>query len=351
MSVAPVRIGFIGAGGIARQRHLPGLKAIDGIELVAVANRSRASAERIARDWGFLGPRLRVCDDWRAVIEQPDVDAVFIGTPPYLHCEATLAALEAGKHVFCQARLARDYREALAMYERARRSDRVTMVCPPPHALAGDFVVQRLLREGLVGQLYHVAVRGLGQDYADAEAPLHWRQDAFLSGYNTLALGMWFEVLHRWVGHFASITAQAAYHVPRRRRPGSVQPVEVRIADSLGIVGTLKNGAIAVLDVSGSTRFAGSPRIELFGSAGTLVYEVSGDRILAARTGDAGLEPVPISAEEQRHWTAEADFIRAIREGTPVSPDFEEGLRYMEATEAVYRAARSGQTISLPLEL
>jgi predicted dehydrogenase len=345
MQSQPIRIGFVGAGGIARQRHLPGLRAIDGVELVTVANRTRASSERVAAEWSFL----RACDDWRELVRSEDIDAVFISTPPYLHCEATLAALDAGKHVFCQARMARDYAEAQLMHERARRSDRVTMLCPPPHALAGDYVVKRLLSEGRLGHLYHVSVRGLGADFVDSDAPLHWRQDAFLSGYNTLALGMWIEILHRWVGHFASISAQAAYHVPRRSAPGSVHPVEVRIADSLGIIGTLKSGAIAVLDVSGSTQFAGSPRIELFGSDGTLVYEVRGDRILYARTGEAELRPVQITPEEQRHWTAEADFIAAIREGTPVTPDFEEGLRYMEVTEAVYRAARTGRTVALPL--
>jgi len=347
MQSTPLRIGFVGAGGIAVQRHLPGLRAVDGVQLVSVANRSRASSERIAAEWGFRN----VFDDWRDLVRSDDVDAVFIATPPYLHCEATLAALDAGKHVFCQARMARDYAEARRMYERARRSDRVTMICPPPHAMAGDYVVKRLLSEGLVGQLYHVTVRGMGTDYADPNAPLHWRQDEFLSGYNTLALGMWIEVLHRWVGHFASITAQTAYHVPRRSRAGAVQPIEVRIADSIGIVGTLRNGAIALLDVSGSTHFAGSPRIELFGSEGTLVYEVRGDRILAARRDEPELRQVPIPPDEQRHWTAEADFIQAIREGTPVTPDFEEGLRYMEVTEAIYRAARSGQTVVLPLAL
>jgi predicted dehydrogenase len=341
----PIRIGFVGAGSIASQRHLPGLRAIDEVELVAVANRTRASSEHVASEWGFQN----VYDDWRDVVRSPDVDAVFIGAPPYLHCEATVAALDAGKHVFCQARMARDYAEARTMYERAQRSDRVTMVCPPPHALAGDYVVKRLLAEGLLGRLYHVSVRGLGTDYADPDAPLHWRQDAFLSGLNTLALGMWIEVLHRWVGYFASVSAQTAYHVPRRSRPGAVHPVDVRIADSLGIVGTMKNGAIAVLDVSGSTRFAGSPRIELFGSDGTLVYEVRGDRILAARRDEPELRQVPITLAEQRHWTAEADFISAIRDGTPVTPDFEEGLRYMEVTEAIYRAARAGQTVTLPL--
>jgi predicted dehydrogenase len=339
-------VGFVGAGLIARQRHLPGLKAIEGVELVAVANRTHASSSKVASEWGFG----EVCDDWHDLVRHPAIDAVFISTPPYLHAEATVAALDAGKHVFCQARMARDFAEARVMHDRARRSDRVTMLCPPPHAMAGDFVVKRLLNEGTLGRLLHVSVRGLGPDYVDQMAPLHWRQDAALSGYNTLALGMWIEVLHRWVGHFASISAHTAYHVPRRVKPGSVSPVEVRVADSLGIVGTFKNGALAVLDVSGSTQFSGPPRIELFGSDGTLVYVIGADQILLGKRGDAELHQVEITADEKRHWTAEADFIAAIREGTPVSPDFEEGLRYMEVTEAIYRSARTGQRVNLPLD-
>jgi predicted dehydrogenase len=346
MSVDHVRIGFIGAGGIARQRHLPGLRAIDGVELVAVANRTRASGERVAAEWGFR----HVHDDWQEIIARPDIDAVFIATPPYLHFEATLAALDAGKHVFCQARMARTYAEARRMYERARRSDRVSMLCPPPHAMRGDYVVKQVLDSGELGTILHVSVRGLQADYVDPDAPLHWRQDAFISGVNTLALGILLEVLHRWVGSFESISAQVAYHVPRRKRPGSVQLVDVGIADSLGIVGRLKSGALAVLDFSGSTRLPGEQRLELFGSRGTLVYIVGADRILVGTDGDLELRPREIAPENERRWTAEADFISAIRHGTPVSPDFEEGLRYMEVTEAVYRSARSGQLVRLPLE-
>jgi predicted dehydrogenase len=341
---SPLRIGFIGAGGIARQRHLPSLKKLDDVELVCVANRSRASAEHIAADWGFL----QVCDDWREVAAHPDVDAVFITAPPYLHCEATLAALDAGKHVFCQARMARTFAEARTMYERARRSDRVTMLCPPPHAMPGDYVVRDMLASGYLGRLYHVAVTGLQDSYVDARAPLHWRQDAFISGYNTLLLGMLVEVLHRWLGYFESITAQVAYHIPTRTRPGSPEPVDVRIADSLGIVGTLKSGALVVFNMSGVARFGGT-RFDLYGSEGTLSYLVDSDQILAARAGDDQPRPVEIPAEKRRDWTAEADFVRAIREGTPVSPDFEAGLRYMEVTEAVYRSAREHRTIPLPL--
>src|SRR5581483_9058834 len=102
-----------------KQRHLPGLKKVPGVELVAVANRRRETAEQVAKEWGFK----QVEDDWRKILDNPDVDAVFIAAPPLLHKEATLAALQAGKHVFCQARMARNYAEAKEMYEASLRTD------------------------------------------------------------------------------------------------------------------------------------------------------------------------------------------------------------------------------------
>lgn len=345
MASQRVGIGFIGAGGIARQRHLPGLKQIPGVELVAVANQHRDSSEKVAAEYGFS----HVGRDLYEVIARPDVDAIFIATPPYLHKEATLAGLAAGKHVFCQARMARNYAEARLMYEAARRSDRVTMLCPPPHALRGDLLVKKLLKEGYLGQLREVHVHGMAGAFADSSTPIHWRQDEFISGYNTLNLGMLVEVLHRWVGYFDQVTAQLAVHTARRPKVGSVQEVPVDVADSLGIVATLRSGALAVFHFSGAVHFGGENRIELYGSEGTLVYPISSHRILGARAGESELRPIEIPADLAREWRAEADFVDAIRDGTPVSPDFEEGLRYIEFTEAVYRSARSGKAVRLPL--
>ena len=346
MSEQRIGIGFIGAGGIARERHLPGLKKIPGVDLVAVANLHRASAEKVAAEYGFA----HVYDDWRDVIARSDVDAIFIAAPPYLHRDATLAGLAAGKHVFCQARMARNYAEAREMYEAARRTDRVTMLCPPPHAMRGDYLVKKLLRDGYLGQLREIHVHSLASSFADPSTPLHWRQDAFISGYNTLNLGMLVEVLHRWVGYFRDVTALEAYHTPRRPKRGSVQDVAVDVADSLGIVASTRAGALAVFHFSGAVHFGGENRIELYGSDGTLVYHVSTHHILGARVGDPGLQPIEIPSELAREWRAEADFIDAIRTGSPVSPDFEEGLRYVEFTEAVYRSARTGTKVLLPLE-
>ncbi len=97
-----IRIGLVGAGGNTRLRHIPGLQKIAGVEIASVANRSRASSERVAQEFGI--PRIH--DRWTDLVNDPDIDAVMIGTWPYLHCPITLAALDAGKHVLTEARIA-----------------------------------------------------------------------------------------------------------------------------------------------------------------------------------------------------------------------------------------------------
>ena len=81
MTDKPIRVGFVGAGANTRKHHIPKLKAQPGVELVAVANRSKESGERVAKEFGIA----RVHGDWREVVEAKDVDAVCIGTWPYMH--------------------------------------------------------------------------------------------------------------------------------------------------------------------------------------------------------------------------------------------------------------------------
>ena len=218
-----LRIGFIGAGGIVRQRHVPGLRAVPGVELVGVANRSRASSERAARELGIE----RVYDDWQELVRADAVDIVWIGTHPATHREMSVAALAAGKHVFCQGRMALDFRDARAMWEAAERSDRTTMVCPPPHYVRGDRVIRDLLAEGFVGRPYDVVVQSYSATYADPATPIHWRQQRAVSGYNTLDVGMMVEVTQRWLGYARRVTALEKTHIPTRPVPEDGQaPVE-----------------------------------------------------------------------------------------------------------------------------
>ena len=344
----PLTLGIVGAGGIVRSRHLPGLKAIRNVSVRAVCNRSRESGEAVAREWDIP----EVMTDWRSLVERDDLDAVLIGTWPYTHAEMSTAALEAGKHVFCQARMARTAAEARDMLHAAEaHPDLVAMLCPPPAGMKGDRLVRKLLSEGYLGEPREVHASGLSAGNADPEAPLHWRQEWELQGYNTLTLGMWIEVIHRWMGPHRKVAAVLKTHTPARRDPRTGEMKPVRIAESVSIAAELENGAVGSYRFSGVTRHAPHNVIHLFGSEGTLLYDLETDEILGARAGDAGLQPLPISPELVREWTVEADFVRAIREGAPVEPSFGDGLLYMEFTEAVYRSAEQGQTVALPLAL
>ena len=90
-----IRIGVIGAGANSRLRHIPGFQSIPGVTISAVANRSIASAKKVADEFNIDG----LFDDWTKLIENPDIDAICIGTWPYMHSAITIEALEAGKHV------------------------------------------------------------------------------------------------------------------------------------------------------------------------------------------------------------------------------------------------------------
>lgn len=346
-----VRIGIVGAGGIVRQRHAPGLKAIPGVELAAVCNRTRESSERAAREFGMP----RVFEDWRELVQSDQVDAVLIGTQPYMHREITLAAVAAGKHVFCQARMAMNYSEARDMFEAAQRSDRTTMLCPPPHYMRGDQVVRRLLREGYVGEPQTVTVRSFSGQYADPSQPLHWRQIWRVSGYNALDVGMQIEVVHRWLGYTRRVSAQAQTFIKQRSLPdGGIGPVER--PDVVSAAVQFENGAQGTLYWSGVAHHPGVNAIEICGSGGTLRYEAGTDapgsgRLLGARSGEAGLHEISVTAAEARTWTVEADFVRAIRERRKSpEPSFWDGLKYMELTEAVFRSAKEGRAIGLPID-
>jgi predicted dehydrogenase len=349
MAGQTLRIGFVGAGAINRTRHVPGLRKIPGVEFEVVANRSQASSQAAAEEYGIK----RTAANWMEVVEDPNVDVVWIGTHPYMHREITIAALEAGKHVFTQARMAMDYADARKMWEAAKKYPHLTTnISAPPHYMRGDRVVRRMLAEGYVGQPLNVVVQSFSDGYADPKAPRHWRQEGSISGLNTLDVGMMIEVMHRWLGYATRVTAMEKTGYPTRPAPDGSGEVPVERPDTLSVVAELENGALATLLFSGVARHAkDANRFEIYGSEGSIRYLQGPDTILAGKAADADLKPVEVSPSDAREWTVEADFINAVREGKrTVEPSFWDGLKYMEMTEAIFRSAKSGQVVELPFE-
>jgi predicted dehydrogenase len=335
-----IGIGFVGAGGNTRLRHLPGFAAIEGVRLVTVANRSEESSRAVAGEFGIE----RTAPDWRAVIADPDVDAVCIGTWPYLHAEVTVAALEAGCHVLTEARMAADLAGARRMLEAARaHPELVAQIVPSPFTLDMDSTVVRLLRDGAIGEIREVLVEHATAGVADPEAPLTWRQDRQYSGINMLTLGIYHEVIQRWFEDPVTVlAAQGRVFTPERRHWETGERVPVELPDCLHIHGALGDKTLVSYRFSGVEHGPGRNEIRLVGSRGTLRADIGAGRLF--RSGDGARETeVAIPTEERRGWRVEADFVESIRTGRPVElTGFADGLRYMEFTDAVFSRIREG---------
>lgn len=350
-----IRIGLIGAGANTRLRHIPGLRAEESVEIIAVCNRRPESTIAVAREHNIVRTYLT----WEQVVADADVDAVVIGTWPYLHCPITLAALQAGKHVLTEARLSMNAAEAHQMLRAARQhGNLVTQVVPSPFGLKGHAVMKELIDGGYLGELREVHVTSFNAALADPDAPLSWRQDSLLSGFNMLTLGIVHETLLRWTPPPVEVIAQVHAHCASRIDPASGVRRPVGTPDSVQVLAALKGGARASYHFSAVTPFGQSASIALFGSDGVLHYDLLTDQIRGASkhasagpTKMADLAEIPIPAEKARSWTVEADFVAAIRDGRPIElSTFETGVAYMEFTEAVARSAETGEGVTLPLE-
>lgn len=347
-TVQPVRVGLIGAGANTKLRHIPGFQAIDGVDITCVANRTRESASAVAEKFDIP----QVHDSWKDVISCPNCDAILIGTWPDMHREITVAALEAGKHVLCEARMARNLEEARAMRDAAHANKKlVSMLVPSPFGLDVGPSVAQLMRDHYIGDLREVLVLGAEDTFWDYTKPIHWRQDKNISGLNTLTLGILHETVARWTPKVERVYAQTQLFEPSRPDLDEGDYVDVTVPDSVQVVAELKGGARSTYVISGAVIFGTGKSITLFGSRGTLRIEFDPEeRVFAGRRGDAEMKQLDIPADMTGGWNVEAEFIAAIRGESKVEhTTFSDGVAYMEFTEAVARSAESQESVELPL--
>jgi predicted dehydrogenase len=341
----PIRVGIIGAGGIVSSTHIPGLRRMPGVEIVAVANRSLQSSRRAADEHGI--PRAYA--DWQQLLAADGIDAVLIGTWPYMHREITLAALDSGRHVLCQARMANDTAEARDMLAASQRhSDLVTMLVPSSSGYSIDRAMMSLLGGDLLGEILSVEVQRLQRGFADFGGELDWRHSWEFSGYNVLNVGAIYELMMRWLGPGNRVRGITRVHVQTRRdEQGNEHPA--RIPDHVEVLYELANGAPVHMKFSETTGLSRGNDTWIFGSEGTIHVDHL-QKIFVGRRGDRDLVEHPNPPEGQYRHRVEEEFINAIRGIESVAMNtFEIGVRYMEWTEAIYRSAESGAAVSLPL--
>lgn len=344
MSSETIRVGVVGAGANTKLHHIPKLQAIPGVEVVSVCNRSRESSERVAQQFNIP----QVYDHWWELIEAPDTNAIVIGTWPYMHRQLTVAALAADKHVLCEARMAMDAAEAAEMMAASQEKPHlVAQIVPSPFTLRVDKTVKRLLAEGYLGDLLAIEARA-GSQFLNPDAPLHWRQDMDLSGFNVMTMGIWYEALLRWVGEATRVVAMGKTFVKMRRDEATGVLKPARVPEHITVLADMACGAQLSLTVSAVTGLAQPDGVYLFGSQGTLHF--SGGKLYGGRKGDNSLQEIDIPAHEAGGWRVEEEFVNAIRGQEVIThTSFADGVKYMQFTEAVAHSMAEGQAISLPL--
>lgn len=146
-----LRIAFIGCGKMASKNHFNQLGQMKNVEIVAACDMKIERAQKMA---AAVGTDIPVFSDYRELLKLDFVDAVDIATPNYMHSEIAVAALEAGKHVFCEKPDAVSVEEALNMKKAAEKSGKVLMVMRNNRFLESSKYAKQFIEAGLAGEIY-----------------------------------------------------------------------------------------------------------------------------------------------------------------------------------------------------
>ncbi len=332
-----IRVGILGAGGNTRLKHIPGLKAIPDVQVVAVCNRTLPSALRVCKEFDIP----KACATPGEIIHDPNIDALVIGTWPYKHCPFTVAALEAGKHVMCEARMAMNAAEGETMLAASRaHPSLIAQIVPAPFTLPVDDQIKTLVQTKL-GQVRRVRVELSMKDDGNPMPQRTWRRNRSFSGNNIMTVGIWYETLMRWLGPARWVQAALHTHRPVGIDPESGQQVPIDVPDHVEVLGELACGGTLSLSASCIATPVNRNLIRIEGDGGVLEYV--NDQASFTPTG--GTTQV-IEPESGKGWRVEAEFIGAIRGTEKIRfTDLDTALAYMRFTDALHDSHRLGQRV------
>lgn len=151
--MSKLKIAIIGCGGIANGKHMPALKVqSDRVEMVAFCDLVIERAQEAAKNFGTSD--AKVYTDYRELLEDKSIDVVHVCTPNRSHCEITVAALEAGKHVMCEKPMAASTEDAQKMMEAWRKSGKLFTIGYQNRYRTDSLTLKKLCEEGYLGDIY-----------------------------------------------------------------------------------------------------------------------------------------------------------------------------------------------------
>lgn len=336
----------------------------------AVAGRTREKAEAFARQWGWQ----RVENDWRKLVEAPDIDLVDIGSPNNTHCEIALAAAAAGKMILCEKPLAMNLREAREMTRAVEKSGRPNMVWFNYRRVPAISLAKQMLEEGRLGKIFHYRATYL-QDWTISPnvpvgGPATWRLDKEVAGAgvsgdlvtHNIDTALWLN------GPVARVSGMTEIFIKDRQRPDG-GPARVEIDDVCTFLARFANGSNGTFE---ATRYARGRKnknsFEVNGENGSIYFDLENmHQLQYFNHEDAshvqGWRTILVTGTEHpymRNWwvpgcvigyehtfvNALADFLKGLEKGERARPDFRDALETQAVVEAVLESARTESWVS-----
>jgi predicted dehydrogenase len=333
-----VHWGILGAGKIAESQMAPAIGAAPGHELAAVTRREQEAAQRFAARHGAR----RAYDRVEALLEDDEVNAVYVATPPHLHARETVLAAEAGKHVLCEKPMALTTGEARAMIDACQTNGVMLTICHYQRFNARHQRIRSLLEEGAIGQVTAARI-----NFSDRFPPQPgvWHHDPEISGGGpVMDLGIHcIDLLRFLCGPAESVAALVETLVDS-------SPV----ADTATLLLRLASGAQAVVTSHWTTANHEPERangLEICGTEGSIVAAPISAKdsagTLQVLTADGVRDYAVEPGGPRPHVALLAAFGDAVAGKSPNPIPGEDGFAGLAVVEAAYESARYGRRVEV----
>ena len=318
----PVGWGLIGCGDIARKRVAPAMRDHADSELIAVSRAQSDLAEAFAQEFGAR----RWYADWRDLLSDEAVEAVYVATPVHLHAEQVIAAAEAGRHVLCEKPMALDRKQCDRMLDACRASGVALGVAYYRHFYPVLERVRALLLDGAIGQPILARIEAFERFNPPPGGDRAWLLDPSQAGGGPMMdFGCHrIEVLLHLLGPIREASCHHAHVLFQRA-----------VEDTSVATFRFESGALATLAVSHATS---EPRdsVQVDGSEGSISIPVlnRGELVLRTARGER-IETHP--PHPNLHLPSIVDFVVALREGRPPAVDGEMGREVTRIEDLLYQ--------------
>lgn len=309
-----VGIGIIGTG-FARRVQVPAFLNCENARIVSIASGSIENAEVAAAEAGADHFTAK----WQDTVAHREVELVCITTPPVLHKEMTLFAIENGKHILCEKPMAMDSAEAAEMTAAAAGKSLLALIDHELRFQPGRQRAFEMLRDGAIGKVRHAKAIFRAPQRGDASVPWNWWSDAASGGGALGAIGSHLIDSFRWLlgTEISSVSAQLQTHVKERGDHADVmRPVTTDDESNMLLRfagGEIVSDATGLVSISMAEMPAYQNRLEIFGTAGAIRIGSLGE-LEIAKTGDNDWTPLEVGLGQRLNGMPDTGFARGFVE-------------------------------------